>query len=127
MTQFTQCNLKREVCGTCLKQIFVGQAVTICKQCDIIVHGKCGTKNNVMCLNEGNTYCNKCIERNNIIRYNPFLNLCENEDSDKFYDGEPTELTESMGQVSKILESCSMYNSANFNKMVILSFFVHLF
>ena len=60
-------HMKREVCESCSKQIYIGQRIAICKQCDIIVHKKCALKNNnlsFMMFRE-NLYCNtaqKCTK-----------------------------------------------------------------
>ena len=113
----TQNNLNREICGICSKQIFIGQPVIVCRQCDSIFHGRCGKKFNVTRQCQGNSYCIMCITRYEI-RYNPFRNLFENDNSDKFYETEPTDLIESIEQQSKILDNCSMYDSHSFNKMV---------
>ena len=109
--------LKREVCGFCTKQIFVGQSVTICKMCDLIFHGRCVKLSNIQQFRD-NSYCASCFIKHDIRRYNPFYNLFCNEHSDKFYDDEPVEFVESVEQISKILENCSNYDHKSFNKLV---------
>ena len=111
--------LLREVCGFCTKQIFIGQPTTICKCCDLIFHGGCSKAANIR-LFRGHPYCMSCTVKNdNLIRYNPFYNLFDNQYSDKFYENEPIEFVECLERASNILENCKSYNTQSFSNNVI--------
>ena len=111
-------NLKKEVCELCSKHIMIGQCTSICKKCDLIFHATCIKKQKQFRLFRENLYCASCISKYDIIRYNPFINLFENNDSDKFYDNEPIDLIESVEEMSTILENCQNYELDMFKTMV---------
>ena len=50
-------------------------------------------------------YCLSCIIAYDIIRYNPFHDILENQD-DKFFENEPTEYIQSIQEFSDTLKSC---------------------
>ena len=47
--------------------------------------------------------------RNEIRRYNPFFNMFDDLNPDKFYDNEPSDFVESVENLSKVLEDCKNY------------------
>ena len=78
---------RREHCGHCTKQIFIGQSAIICSSCNSIFHKNCARDAIVF---RNGIYCPTCVEKFDIIRYNPYFNHHEREiESDKFYDDEP--------------------------------------
>ncbi len=95
----------REVCGSCHKSILIGQQITICSNCDKINHKKC---HKLQSRTMPRDLCSNCAV-NYIQRYNPFLELIDNSDSDKIYENESPEFQESIGINSRILEECSSY------------------
>ena len=109
--------LTREVCGFCSKQILIGQPITVCTKCDLIFHGKCAKSSNLQQFRSF-SYCTNCVTKYHIDtrRYNPFYNIFNNEHSDKFYDDEPIEFTESIEHISKVLENCTDYDYEAFNR-----------
>ena len=111
-------NLNKEVCGLCSKHILIGQCTAVCKKCDSIFHANCVKKSKQFRLFRENLYCGSCISKHDIIRYNPFIDLFQNNDSDKFYDNEPVDLIESVEEMSKILENCQSYEINTFKTMV---------
>ena len=77
---------RRENCGQCTKQVYVGQSAIVCSSCDMIFHSNC-VKHTTTIFRQ-NIYCSICIDKYDIIRYNPYFNYQEL-DNDKFYDNEP--------------------------------------
>ena len=51
---------------------------------------------------------------NEIIKYNPFYSLLQDDNSDKFFDDEPPEYIENIQEMSKILENCKCYTTKDF-------------
>ena len=93
----------RENCGQCTKQVYVGQSSIVCSSCDMIFHSNC-VKHTTTIFRQ-NIYCSICIDKYDIIRYNPYFNFQEL-DNDKFYDNEPTDYIDIMNDMSDILENC---------------------
>ena len=104
---------QKEVCNVCSKNISAGHAIAICHSCDEICHKKCSKHKNYQLFRQ-NPYCQKCIMKNDIIKYNPFYTLLENDNSDKFFEDEPPEYTESLQEMSDILETCKGYTTKDF-------------
>ena len=109
--------LIRETCELCDKNISIGQSTIVCKKCDHIFHGSCVTNNNFRMV-RGFSYCMGCILKEEIFRYNPFLDLFENGDSDKFFDEESPDLVEAVDMMSNILENCNSYDSNEFQNLL---------
>ena len=107
----------REVCGFCFRSITIGQPITVCKHCDLIFHGRCITTKNFDLFRD-KPYCSSCMDKNEIRRYNPFFNLFNDLNPDRFYDDEPSELVESVEKLSKILEDCEQYSSSTLNRTI---------
>ena len=58
-----------------------------------------------------------CITTNDIIRYNPFYDILENQD-DRFFENEPTEYIQSIQEFSETLENCKSYSKSQFNELM---------
>ena len=84
--------------------------------CDIIFHTKCAKKAKFK-LFRNKQYCLSCITTNDIIRYNPFHDLLENQD-DKFLENEPTEYIQIIQELSETLENCKSYSKSQFNELM---------
>ena len=113
--------LKKETCEYCSKFILVGQQSVICNKCKIIQHGKCSSKN--FSYIRENWYCASCVNKYDINRYNPFLDIIDNIKHDKTYDNEPLDFVEVHENLSNILEDCrnhtryELNHYINFNKI----------
>ena len=101
-------HLSKEVCECCHKQINIGQAITECLLCMIIIHTKCFKQSNIKLVNN-NYYCSNCATHVDV-RYDPFLNTyCDNNtasDTTHYYDEELTDTSEILRQSSDILQNC---------------------
>ena len=114
-------HMKREVCESCSKQIYIGQRVAICEQCDIIVHKKCASKiNKSFLMFREKLYCASCIAKNDIIRYNPFINIVNDNDPGSLHGDfcDNSDVIETSQIISDILENCHQFNSDTFNEYV---------
>ena len=110
--------IMKEVCELCNKPIQIGQPTVVCGKCDKIFHGKC-TKLYNFAGNCGKVYCNACVSQQDVLRYNPFVELLDGEDeSDKFYNSDSPDLADSLENISKILNECRGYNKADFSQVV---------
>ena len=102
----------REKCGGCSKNILTHNPISICHECNKIVHAKCSQK----CFSYDNLtdtwICNNCFV-NKIRRYNPFQShLVQNNN----IFGAPDTSSEFM-EFSHILESCKLLNPSEYNKL----------
>ena len=110
MTYSNTTRLIKEVCELCSKKLQIGQPNVICSNCDKIFHGKCA-KSYKFTGNCGRIYCNACVSQQDLLRYNPFLDLLDSQDeSDKFYNSDSPDLADSVENISKILEDCRGYS-----------------
>lgn len=101
----------REVCETCTKQIYLGQLTAICDSCDIILHKSCIDKKQSRFF-RGRWFCQLCIQKHDIIRYNPFLEIIENLESDNSHQYDDNEdVIETSLKISDILEKCRTLES----------------
>ena len=70
-----------------------------------------------------NWYCVSCVNKYDIKRYNPFLDIIDNIKHDKAYDNEPLDFVEVHENLSNILEDCrnhtryELNHYVNFNKI----------
>ena len=68
--------LQREKCGSCFKEIYLGQSITECANCNqSVIHTKC-FKKSAFNKRNGAFYCSTCLT---LVpeRYNPFRELAE--------------------------------------------------
>ncbi len=65
--------LKKEACRHCSKKVNIGQPITECNNCDILIHTNCFRKAGFQCINN-RLYCCHCSLNVKHI-YNPFENL----------------------------------------------------
>ncbi len=100
-------NVARENCGKCTRQIYIGQPAIICAKCDLIFHANCLPQAR-MCRDQ--IYCEICIEKYDIILYNPYYNFSESSD-DRHYESEITDYTDMFDSLSELLENCRSYSS----------------
>ena len=94
-------NIVRESCGECNKQIYIGQAALICSKCDIIFHATCLSDAVVF---RQSTYCNLCVAKYDIIRYNPYF-IDYEVNHDRFYESDVSNFADMFDSVSEILEN----------------------
>ena len=98
---------KKEVCGICAKQILIGHPTIVCNSCDDICHKKCSkSKANKFVPFRDHSYCQKCANTKDILKYNPFFSLIQCEQNDRFYENEPPEYIENLQELSNLLETC---------------------
>ena len=113
MSQNTNHLLRKETCEHCSKSIFVGQQTVICYKCKIIQHGKCSSK--LFNYIRENWYCVSCVNKYDINRYNPFLEIIDNIKYDKTYEDEPLDFVEVNENLSNILENCRNHTRYELN------------
>ena len=100
-------NITRENCGKCTRQIYIGQSAIICSKCELIFHANCLPQARIF---RNQIYCEICIGKYDIIRYNPYYDEYESND-DRFYESEITGYTEMFDSLSELLENCRPYSS----------------
>ena len=107
--------LSKEVCGFCLKDIRIGQAITECNKCDKVIHTRCYIKSKFKIINLL-SYCENC-ENSIDVRYNPYklieLSKDDDDDENSDYDYDFTEIS----KASYLLENCKAFSLENFNSM----------
>ena len=110
--------MAKEVCELCNTSIQVGQPTVVCSKCDKIFHGKCAKSRNFT-VNNRNVYCNQCMTHHDLIRYNPFIELLNGEeDSEKFYNSDSPDFTDSLQNISDVLSDCRSYSKIDFSQFV---------
>ena len=107
----TTSNMVRESCGECNKQIYIGQSALICSKCDIIFHNTCLSDAVVF---RQSTYCNLCVEKYDIIRYNPYF-IDYEVNHERFYESDISNLHDMFDGLSEILENCQQYSMDDLN------------
>ena len=107
-------NIVRENCGKCIKQIYLGQSALVCAKCDIIFHNTCLPDATVF---RSNIYCNICVLKYDILRYNPYFSH-QDIDHDRFYETEMSDYTDIFDGLSEVLESCQQYSANKLNPML---------
>ena len=117
MSNNTSLTSNKEVCGLCTRKILIGQLTILCRNCDLIFHGRCATPDNFEQFRD-NSYCTSCMTKNEIRRYNPFFNMFNDLNPDRFYEDEPQDFVESVEKLSNILEDCKSYSHDKLNKLV---------
>ena len=81
--------------------MFKTNPAIICNSCDAICHRKCTkSKLNKFVPFRDNSYCQKCINTKEILKYNPYYSVLQCEHNDKFYDSEPPEYIENLQELS---------------------------
>ena len=70
--------LSKEVCGCCCKSINIGQAISECLCCNIIIHSRC-FKQALFKIINNKSYCLNCSDKIKHI-YNPFECMCQTVD-----------------------------------------------
>ena len=64
-------------------------------------------------------YCTNCIRANEILRYNPFFDLLENQsENENFFENEPVEYVENVQDLSDVMDKCIEYNKKEFMESV---------
>ena len=84
---------KKEACSVCSKNILIGHPSIVCSSCDRIYHSKCSKNKNFKTF-RNKLFCLSCIKIHDIIRYNPFYDLLE-EQNENFFEDEPVEFKHS--------------------------------
>ena len=103
----------KEACSVCSKNILIGHQSIVCSSCDRIFHLICSKKKNFKTF-RNKLFCPSCMKIHDIIRYNPFYDLLE-EQNENFFENEPVEYIESIQELSEILENCKDYTKIEFN------------
>ena len=113
-------NSNRETCGHCTKQIYIGQSSIVCSKCDTILHLNCAK--NAVTFRQ-NIYCSICVDKFDIIRYNPFYlkHDLHDQDDDRFYENESSDYIEMINDMSDILENCRSYSISELNNYTLLN------
>ena len=103
-------SLIKEVCSHCLGFINVGQPISECQKCTILVHTKCYKVSKFSKVNNKD-YCVVC-SCSIKTRYNPykFVECIDNNDKEVCDEG-----YSEMRKVSSVLESCRSYNVSSLN------------
>ena len=113
--------LRREVCESCSKSIYIGQATSECHKCQKIIHTKCFSNSNLVVFN--NKIACRICSQDITKRYNPFSCLQSNsltESNDNhFYDIEPGDVIESIDKMSNILDECDFNSSDTFRDTIV--------
>ena len=107
-------NIIRENCGKCEKQIYLGQSALVCSKCNIIFHATCLSDGVVF---RQNIYCNVCVDKYDIIRYNPYY-LINESDHERFYESEISDYNDEFNDLSNLLENCQQYSTENLNSIL---------
>ena len=84
-------------------------------KCDIILHKKCALDKNFKMFRE-NWYCFDCLCNYDILKYNPFLEILNDNDLDDNSDHNNF-VTETSNKISEILESCKTFTPSDFNNL----------
>ena len=107
-------NMVRESCGKCNKQIYIGQSALVCSKCDLIFHATCLSDAVVF---RQDTYCKLCVEKYDILRYNPYF-IDHEVNHDRFYESDISNLTDMFDGLSDILENCQQYPTEKLNSIL---------
>ena len=112
--------LSKEVCGFCCKSINIGQVITECLGCNVIIHSRCYKKSFFKIVNN-KSYCQNCSDNIKLI-YNPFEGMChtvDSSDSVEHYNDEIGNTFEDISKVSNILNSCLRNETiSDFNELL---------
>ena len=96
-------NLNPEKCQSCDKFVRAGHPFVVCHSCNCILHKKC--KSGIIESFRDKNYCKTCIDKSDIVRYNPFYQP-PHFDTNEFSQDEPIDFIESIQTISNILENC---------------------
>ena len=111
--------LEKEVCSCCSKFINIGQSITECDKCNIIIHTKC-FKTSKFILSNNAYYCKNC-ESLVHVKYNPFKSSTENYSQNKdthSYNEELSDIFDSLNLASLILDNCCSIDTDDFNTLL---------
>ena len=108
-----------ECCACCSKPIRAGHPFIVCRHCNCMIHKKCRTNLNIINFRD-ETYCQKCCDDQDIVRYNPFYQPPHFENND-LLDDEPIDYIHSIGIISNILETCKTFNISQLNSSILSS------
>ena len=100
----------REICKTCLKQIYAHQKVLICQLCNEILHHKCGKHTYTYNQINDQWTCKSCSQKS-INKYKPFESICFN----KYIVEDPESLVE-IGKIKNCLDNCKIISKKELNK-----------
>ena len=90
-----------------------------CENCQNAFHKTCSRK--ILKLHRNVFYCKQCLSSFDLMKYNPYYELLEeNKDHDdtKFNHNEPIELMEIIEEYSSILENCKNFTISQYNETV---------
>ena len=105
-----------ERCACCSKYIRAGHPFIVCHRCNCIIHKKCRTTLNIINFRD-ETYCQKCCDDQDVVRYNPFYQPPHFANND-FLDNEPIDYIGSIGTISNILETCKTFTISQLNSII---------
>ena len=109
-------NIAREHCGKCTKQIYIGHSAIVCQKCDVIFHSTCLTEYKIF---RKKLYCQVCIDKHDILRYNPFYCMNRTDDQyDKFYNNSVIDFTDTFDNTCQVLEDCRQYSATEVSTLL---------
>lgn len=108
--------MQKEVCNFCNKFINLGQSITECETCPLVVHTKC-FKNSFFLIEDGQCHCQECSTPIQP-RYNPFKFNVTHKDHDNFYSHELPDIFDSLSKASQSLEACTSADTKNLNSLL---------
>ena len=103
----------KESCEHCRKSICIGQGITECNLCTLVIHTRCFKKSNFVFENNI-SYCFVCYSQMFEPRYNPYklyLNYYSPSEEEKSYNEDPAEFIDTIQSLSNILESCISFKT----------------
>ncbi len=116
-------SLKKEACRHCSKNVNIGQPITECNNCNLLIHTNCFRKAGFSRINS-RMYCCNCAPTVKPI-YNPFENLDalkvsrESGDLDKHYENDITDVFDELKIMRNLLNTCrSLRSVSEFNKHI---------
>ena len=98
--------LQKERCGCCHKNINIGQSISVCHECNCVIHTKCYKLSNFDKINN-NIFCENC-RTEVVIRYNPYKHNVEDDD-------ENSDVSKTLQTMNNILENCKSYTIGDVN------------
>ncbi len=99
----------KEKCEHCQKFIYIGQAVTECNLCNVIIHTRCYEKSKFVFEN-GTSYCSDCYNDVYEPCYNPYKLYLDHYNKN-LYNEDPLEYIDTIQTLSNVLEKCLTFKS----------------
>ena len=111
-------NIVKETCDSCSRFINIGQAITECDKCMLVIHTKCFAKSGFESRDDS-FYCQICLHNIGEQRYNPFKTMLnEDDESDLFYNNDMNQYTGELSEASSILDACTHLCAKQVSKLL---------